>query len=79
MERHYQCSLVRNDNGNKIHTTTWLPEKFAKCGKYLKLQDQAGTWVDGWLVTGVSGPGLESKFVSERSRDWKNHRSMTDI
>ena len=79
MTRHYQCSLERVDGANKVFTTSWLPEKFAKCGKYLELQNQKGEWINGWKVTGVSGSGLDSKFVQERTQDWKNMRKMTDI
>lgn len=80
VDRHYQCSLERLEkDGTKTFTTSWLPEKFARFGQYLELKNAKGEWVNGWKVTGVSGSGQESKWINERSQDYKNMRKVTDI
>ena len=52
---------------------SWLPEKFAKVGKYVKLKDD-----DGWKVVEVFSI-MDSKKVQERSIDYRNQRKVSDI
>ena len=69
-----QCKLRR---GNSF-TTTWIPEKYAKKGKYLKLKND-DVWVDGWLVTEVGENRKPEELVKERSQDYKQQRKASDI
>ena len=52
---------------------SWIPQKFAKKGKVLKLYE-----VDGWKVVEV-WDSMEEKEVVERSRDYRNQRKASDI
>ena len=64
-----QCQLRKR---NTIQTS-WIPERFARQGKYLKLKGD-----DGWLVESV-GNRMEEKMVLERSQDHKHQRKASDI
>jgi len=66
---HYQCELKK---GNTF-TTSWIPEKYAKKGKFIKLKED-----DGWEVIHV-GSMMDSKKVQQRSTDYRNQRKMSDI
>lgn len=64
-----QCKLNRNGSIQ----TAWIPEKFAKRGKYLRIKQD-----DGWLVEEVYGRQPEDWVIS-KSQDYKVHRDATDI
>jgi hypothetical protein len=64
-----QCLLKKKNS----YLTSWLPEKFAKCGKYIKLIDD-----DGWKVMAVWSR-LSEKEVMENSRDYLSQRAASDI
>jgi len=65
---HYQCKLKK---GNTF-TTSWIPEKYAKKGKFIRLKE------DEWEVIHV-GSMMDSKKVQQRSTDYRNQRKMSDI
>ena len=73
MSYHRQCKLIK---GNDT-TVSWIPEKFALKGKYLKLKDN-GEWEDGWKVEFV-GTKLPTKYVIDRSQDHVHQRKASDI
>ena len=56
-----QCQLIKN---NSI-CVTWLPEKFAKSGKIIKLKNE-----DGWKVQAVWGIDSEEN-VKARERQYE--------
>ena len=64
-----QCKLKKGNT----ETTSWIPEKFAKKGKFLKLKDD-----NGWEVISVGGM-MDEKEVQDRSRDYKKTRLASDI
>ena len=68
------CLLQRGE----VKTTAWIPEQFAKVGKYVSLNQFDDDWEDGWKVIEV-GTRLETKYMLERSQDWKNTRKASDI
>jgi len=43
---------IKKESGTTT-TTSWIPEKFAKMGKYLELRNSNGEWVNGWKVVSV--------------------------
>lgn len=69
-----QCKLTHPDG---TCMTSWIPTKFAKKNKILKLKDN-GVWKDGWVVTSVFGT-QDEKIVLARRSDYRNWRDMTDI
>jgi len=58
--------------------TSWIPEKFAKVGKYLKLKNEDDTWTDGWKVLEV-GDRKDAKAVEVAQQAHKKQRSVSDI
>ena len=52
---------------------SWIPEKHAITGHFVKLKDD-----DGWEIVKVFGT-MDSKKVQERSVDYRNQRKMSDI
>lgn len=78
-ERMAQCILEKRLSDENVRwQTTWLPEKFCKLGMILRLQNEDGSWEDGFRVMSI-GPFREEKAVHERSRDWKRQRRASDI
>lgn len=69
-----QCELHRGP----WRTYSWLPEKFAKKGRYVKLKDQ-GAWQDGWQVKAVGSMRRSEAEALERSQDHKHQRRASDI
>ncbi len=69
-----QCLIAKGTR----HRTTWLPEKFAKQGKLLKIKLDDG-WDDGWVVVLAFETRMVESEVSERSQDYKRTRKASDI
>jgi len=65
-----QCLLNRNG----LRTVSWIPEKFAIVGKFLKLKEE-----NGWQVEEVYDPAMAYEDVNERSQDYKKTRIASDI
>lgn len=70
---HRQCVLQRGSETQ----VSWIPECFAKAGKYLKLKED-GAWENGWQVSHVGGRKMSSE-VNIRSRDFLKNREASDI
>lgn len=71
---HRQCVLKK---GTKVQVS-FLPEKYAKEGKFVKLRD-GNEWEDGWKVNMVSSLRVPTSEVVERSQDYKHQREASDI
>lgn len=65
---HYQCKLERKG----WHTVTWIPDKYAKVGKIVKLGNH------DWEVIKVYSK-MDSRKVQQRSVDYKSQREASDI
>ena len=65
-----QCKLRRGDT----HQTAFIPEKYAKEGKYLEIKG-----VDGWLVEKVYNFSCTEQTLVQVCRQYLWHRSVTDI
>ena len=70
MQTHTQVNWMR---GN-VHDTCWIPTKFARVGKWLRINDE-----DGWLVLGVGDTHLPSKYIEERKNDYRSQRQASDV
>jgi len=66
---HCQCKLQRGIE----FQYSWIPQKFAKVGKIIKLKDD-----DGWKVVEVFST-MDSKEVQKRSTDYRYQRKVSDI
>ena len=69
-----QCKLQRGSSA----MITWIPEKFSKKGKFLKIKNE-GTWEDGWQVVERYEHRRSSEEISDTERDYLTQRSMSDI
>jgi hypothetical protein len=67
--QHIQCRLKKGDS----FQVTWIPEKYAKKGKYIKLKED-----NGWQVVEIYSK-KDSKEVQKRSVDYKHQREVSDI
>lgn len=65
-----QCSLRK---GNASHTA-WIPTKFAKIGKVLKIKG-----VDGFVVEQCGDLVMPSSYIIKASDDYKKQRETSDI
>ena len=45
-----QCKLERQVNSETHSLVTYIPESFAVIGKVLKVMNDNGEWIDGWVV-----------------------------
>jgi len=72
---YYRQCLLQKDNTT---TTRWIPEKFAKEGKWIKLKNDDKEWEDGWLVKEVWSRMAED-LVLDASQDYKHQRKSSDI
>ncbi|KMO34867.1 hypothetical protein VQ02_18260 [Methylobacterium variabile] len=80
MTTHYvQCELSRHRLVHVTKQVTWLPERFARVGGYVKLKEEGG-WQDGWRVTAAYPEArLSHEVLMERSQDYKRTRAASDI
>lgn len=69
-----QCKVQYQLKHSSILMTTWLPEEFAKRGKFLKLKGK-----DGWMVTEVGDHRYTEQETLDRSQDYKKTRKASDI
>lgn len=66
-----QCKLRRGDT----HQTAFIPEKYAKEGKYLEIKGE-----DGWLVEKVhSFSATEQSLIQVIGRQYRWTRQVSDI
>ncbi len=68
-----QCKMQKKN----MFQTSYIPEEFAKLGKFLKLRDSEGEWDDGWKVIEVSSHRHLDNEVPDSHSAIKNHRKAT--
>lgn len=75
MKEYYKwCSLKKElGNGYAKLDNAWIPERYAKEGKCLKIKDE-----DGWKVVSA-GDRVEARLVEGRERDYRHQREVSDI
>lgn len=77
MEHSRQCVLEKPLTKGVLRQVSWIPEVFAKIGKYLKLKE--GTdWENGWQVVQVGGRQSKQERI-DRGNDYKKQRKASDI
>jgi hypothetical protein len=73
--KYIQCELIREKGiGIISKITTYLPEKFAKKDKIIKLIALNGTWRVNKIFS-----ALDEKYCNERSQDYKKQRKASDV
>jgi hypothetical protein len=80
MEKQFvQCLLNKYlDGGDCLKTVVWLPEKFVRNRKPLKLQSDDGSWSEGWFVQERYSMRSESHVLAHE-RDFAKQRNASDI
>ena len=80
-----QCRLAKQTDKGELVRFTWIPQEYAKAGKFIKTrkQNESGLveldkWDNGWQVTHVWETEAEDK-VKARERAYLHWREMTDI
>jgi len=75
-----QCNVRRPSSSDHgwVLTTTWLPEKYAVVGKYLRLKNKHGNWENHWQVLSA-GERKTEQYVFACERDFLNQRSASDV
>jgi hypothetical protein len=72
-----QCVLKKVTDFGSIELVSWIPEKLAKIGKFVKLKNE-GKWEDGWKVIEV-GARLSREDVEILEDAHRRHRDQTDV
>lgn len=75
--KYCQCKLVRKiANGDSI-ITSYIPQKYAKIGKTIKLRDDmVNVWTEGWVVESVGEP-VDEDMVPDYRKGIREHRKRT--
>lgn len=55
--------------------SAWIPTKFAKVGKVIRLHDEP----EEWIVTVAGKHPLDDKFVEARRDDYRYQRRVSDV
>ena len=79
-KNYVQCSLaLRLGPQQDRWTTSWIPERYAVKGKFLKLKDrESGEWEDGWEVV-ECWTKQRAELVEARERSFLHQRSVSDV
>lgn len=72
-----QCLMTKKTSLGFSQHVAWIPEKFAKVGRWLKLKID-GVWVNHWRVKETWGR-KKADAVIEDSQDHKHQREASDI
>lgn len=68
-----QCKLVRLFNNTQEEIVSYIPNKYATVGKYIKLL-MDDIWIDGWKVISV---GEKTDIIPDIHKRIKGHRKST--
>jgi len=74
-----QCKLQRDlpEGGTHQHVA-WIPEKYAKFDKVLRIKNDLGEWKDGWRVI-ETWSTRTAEHVERHERDWARQRLASDV
>ena len=75
--KYAQCAMRRVVAGACVVTTSYIPAKFAKVGRVLKLKNSDDHWVDGWIVETVGDVIVEGDTTPDYRKAIRNHRKST--
>ena len=74
-----QCRMERPlPNGHTSLHTAWIPAKFAKLNKILKIEMTEGNWENGWIVKEIGETKTED-YVLAHERDYQDQRKASDV
>ena len=79
MERYRQCTLERPTVNGVARLVSWIPEKFARPGRFVKLKKADQSWENGWIVCQASSVSKARDQVILDRNGHRHHRKRTDI
>jgi hypothetical protein len=72
-----QCTLRKqHSESESSETVGYLPDKFARLNRVLRLESANGTWDDGWVVKHV-GAEVANRELPDIHKSIKNHLMNT--
>jgi hypothetical protein len=77
MMNYYQCLLSKGLLKDRIFTVAWMPEKYARVGKIVKLKNESNEWTNGWKIESVYSCHTE-EFILAHERDFTQFLSVLD-
>jgi len=75
--KYVQSTMRRSIATGCLRTTSYIPQRFAKVGGVVKLKDENGLWVDGWVVERTSDTAVEVSDVLDLHKAIRSHRKAT--
>ena len=81
MKNYRQCIVEKQSStGNGTMTRTfWGDEEYATVGRVVKVQEDDGTWSQGWRVIFTSRETVSEKFVEKARHAHTKQRAASDI
>ena len=64
--------------GHNVVTISWIPETFAKKNKILRLKNEDGKWINGWIVEKVGGI-IKNEEVKVIENVHRHQRDVNDV
>ena len=74
--KYVQCTMKRTLENGSEYTTSYIPQKFAKRGRILKLKNDVDQWVDDWVVETVGHTIVDAADADYR-KAIRQHRKAT--
>jgi hypothetical protein len=79
-ERNYrQCTLEKRQGAARVTRTIWGPDPCVRVGNAVKVEENDGTWSEGWTVVAVHGDPLPERYVRYVSHAYTRQRRASDI
>jgi hypothetical protein len=76
----YQQGTLRKEQGDStLSRTIWGPADKMVPGNHVKVEEDNGSWTDGWLVAAVHGEPLPEKLVRHMGHAHTRQRKASDI
>lgn len=75
--KYIQCEMKRTIVDGLVRTISFIPQRFAKLGRVLKLKNEHDQWVDGWTVEFVGNTVVDSADAPDYRKAIRRHRKST--
>jgi hypothetical protein len=74
-----QMTLEKPIGSGLSRRTIWGPTRFAEVGRVVKVEENDGSWSEGWTVKSVHSDPLPEKYVRHMSHAHTRQRKASDI
>lgn len=72
-----QCRLEKDYGEFSLQQTSWIPDQYAAMDRKIKLKDEEGKWVDGWVVKAVGSDKIHARDLPDYRKSIRGHRKKT--